>query len=148
MFSGKKVPSVGGSIGIERIFTILEENDPDIRPVDTSILVTSLGAGLTAKRMETCGLLWRAGIKAETLYVEKPNADKAFKAAFGSGIPLILIIGEREIEEGVYKVRSLNEEKEYEYKKEDLIEGVKELIAANPVLLAKDKMAEKEEGDE
>jgi histidyl-tRNA synthetase len=25
MFSGKKIPSTGGSIGIERIFTILEQ---------------------------------------------------------------------------------------------------------------------------
>jgi len=27
MFSGKDIPSVGGSIGIERIFNILEEKE-------------------------------------------------------------------------------------------------------------------------
>lgn len=68
MFSGKDIPSVGGSIGIERIFSILEENETNVRPVETSILVSSMGKNLTAKRLETCSLLWQAGIKTETMY--------------------------------------------------------------------------------
>ena len=68
MFSGKDIPSVGGSIGIERIFSILEENETNVRPVETSILVSSMGKNLTAKRLETCSLLWQAGIKCETMY--------------------------------------------------------------------------------
>ena len=36
MFSGKAVPSVGVSIGIERVFSILEEKaGPEIRPTST-----------------------------------------------------------------------------------------------------------------
>jgi histidyl-tRNA synthetase len=44
--------------------------------------------------METCSLLWKHGIKAETLYVDNPRTDKTFSYAFDYGIPLILIIGE------------------------------------------------------
>ena len=62
--------------------------------------------------METLAVLWKEGIKAETLYVENPRADKAFKYAFDNGIPLILIIGEQEIKDGIYKVKVLNEDKE------------------------------------
>lgn len=113
MFSGKEVPSVGGSIGIERIFNIMEKKRRGhVRATETQILVTSLGKGLTAKRMETLAVLWKEGIKAETLYVENPRADKAFKYAFDNGIPLILIIGEQEIKDGIYKVKVLNEDKE------------------------------------
>jgi histidyl-tRNA synthetase len=46
MFSGKAIPSVGGSIGIERIFNILEEklsNDPKIRPNNSLVLVCTVG---------------------------------------------------------------------------------------------------------
>merc|ERR1719263_957512 len=57
MFSGKEVPSVGGSIGIERIFNILEDREKkkgDVRPIETQILVSSIGKNLTAKRLEAC----------------------------------------------------------------------------------------------
>lgn len=135
MFSGKNIPSVGGSIGIERIFNILEEIETDVRPVETQILVSSLGKNLTAKRLETCSMMWKAGIKAETLYTDNPRADKTFSSAFDNGIPLILIIGEQEIQQGIYKVRSLNENKEYEFTKDKLLDGVKDLIAKNPKLI-------------
>lgn len=97
MFSGKSIPSVGGSIGIERIFSILEEKEKlkgEIRATETQVLVSSMGKNLTAKRMETCSILWKAGIKSETLYVDNPRTDKTFSYAFDNGIPLILIIGE------------------------------------------------------
>ena len=56
-----------------------------------------MGKNLTAKRMETCSILWKAGIKSETLYVDNPRADKTVSYACDNGIPLILIIGEQEI---------------------------------------------------
>lgn len=87
--------------------------------------------------METCSLLWKAGIKAETLYVDNPRTDKTFSYAFDNGIPLILIIGEQEIVQGIYKVKALNENKEYEFKSSELISGVQNLIKANPILLSK-----------
>lgn len=61
MFSGKVVPSVGGSIGIERIFNILEEKmiaKGNVRATETQVLVSQMGKDLTAKRMETLSLLW------------------------------------------------------------------------------------------
>lgn len=141
MFSGKVVPSVGGSIGIERIFNILEEKmiaKGQVRATETQVLVSQMGKNLTAKRMETLSILWDSDIKAETLYVDNPRTDKTFSYAFDNGIPLILILGEQEMADGIYKIKSLNENKEYEVQKDQLIERVKELIAANPVLLQKD----------
>jgi len=145
MFSGKNIPSVGGSIGIERIFNILEERwlaKGEIRATETQILVSSMGKNLTAKRLEACGLLWRAGIKAETLYVDNPRSDKTFSFAFDNGVPLIMIIGEQEILDGIYKIKSLNENKEYECKYDEIVSKVQELIAMNPVLLAKQETKE------
>ena len=53
MFSGKQIPAVGVSIGIERIFNILEEkykDSPDIRSVETEVLVAGIGKNLTKER--------------------------------------------------------------------------------------------------
>lgn len=105
-------------------------------------MVSSMGKNLTANRLEVCSKLWQAGIKAETLYVENIRTDKMFSFAFDNRVPLILIIGEEELKNGIYKIRSLNENKEYEFTKEELVPKVLELVAANPVLLAKDNKAE------
>ena len=125
MFSGKEVPSVGGSIGIERIFNILEEKEKkkgEIRAIETQILVSSIGKNLTAQRLEACATLWKAGLKAETLYKEVMKMDQTFKYAFDNGIPLILIIGESEVKEGIYKIKVLNEEKEYTFPISELVQ--------------------------
>jgi len=53
---------------------------------------------------------------------------------------LILWIGEQEIIDGNYKIKSLNEDKEYTFKIEELVEKTKELLVQNPVLLKKDEI--------
>ena len=71
MFSSKSIPAVGVSIGIERIFSILEERskaDNTIRSTETMILIASIGKGMTGERLKICSELWQKGIKAETLY--------------------------------------------------------------------------------
>lgn len=80
--------------------------------------------------------------------MDAPRADKTFSYAFDNGIPLILILGEQEIKDGIYKVKALNENKEYSFKENELIEKVKELIANNPVLLSKEDLLTKKGGDE
>ena len=99
-----------------------------------------MGKNLTNKRLEACAMMWEAGIKCETLYVDNPRTDKTFSFAFDNGIPLILWIGEQEIIDGNYKIKSLNEDKEYTFKIEELVEKTKELLVQNPVLLKKDEI--------
>ena len=79
MFSGKQIPAVGVSIGIERIFNILEEkykDSPDIRSVETEVFVAVIGKNLTKERFKVLKDLWDNGIKAEILYNENPRMDK------------------------------------------------------------------------
>ena len=95
-----------------------------MRATETQILVSSIGKNLTAKRLAACAQLWEVGIKAETLYLENLKMDRTFKHAFANGIPLILIIGEQEIQEGIYKVKVLNENKEYSFPVKELIPRV------------------------
>lgn len=65
---GKAVPCVGLSIGIERIFSILEarakmSSSEKVRTVETQVLVASGQKNLLEDRMKICVLLWNAGIK-------------------------------------------------------------------------------------
>ena len=64
---GRLVPCVGLSIGIERIFSILEARAKadagKIRTVETQVLVASGQKNMLEERMRVCGMLWDAGIK-------------------------------------------------------------------------------------
>ena len=95
MFSGQDVPAVGVSIGIERVFAIMEAkmreaaaaNNEKIRSNETQVLVSSIGNGMQAKRMEVASMLWSAGIAAEfgfKVCCVQPMPRTVILAALGS----------------------------------------------------------------
>lgn len=148
MFSGKDIPAVGVSIGIERVFAILEEQaqtDQRIRATKTQILVAQAGKKLTVERIQLLGELWSAGIAAETMHQDNPKTAKQFDYAFENGIPLIMWIGEDEIAQGVVKIKSLSYKEETIVQRSNLIESVKDLIQKNPVLLSQEEQKKVEE---
>ena len=139
MFSGKQIPAVGVSIGIERIFVILEEKakaSNEVRATKTQVLVASIGKNMTKERFRVCNLLWNEGIMAETMYNENLKPQKQLSYAFDNGIPLIIWIGEDEIAQGVIKVKVLNDKTEKILT--DFIPEIKVLISENPILTAKE----------
>jgi len=102
---------------------------------------------LTAERMKILGEFWNADIAAETLYADNPKAAKQVQFALDNGIPLILWIGEDEVAQGVVNVKSLNHHEQYVIKREELVDRVRELIAANPVLLTQEQQEALKQGD-
>ena len=90
MFSGKQIPAVGVSIGIERIFNILEKhykNDDTLRSTYTDVLVCAAGKNLTKERYKIINELWDNGINAEILYNENPRMDKQLDYGLKNKIP-------------------------------------------------------------
>ena len=141
MFSGKEVPSVGVSIGIERVFAILEEKvkaKAGVRETKTQILVAQASKNLVADRLKILGELWGAGIAAETVYKDNANPKNQLEFALENGIPLVLFIGENELKDGVVQIKELNTETQTEVQRSELIPQVKKFIEKNPVLLSKD----------
>lgn len=108
MFSGKEIPSVGFSFGIERLFVVMEElykNAGWLRGPSTHVLVTTIGKGLILERIKLVSELWKAGIKAEILYGANVKPQKALSHALENKIPYILWLGSSEIEEGKVTVK-------------------------------------------
>lgn len=65
---GRKVPCVGISIGMERIFSILEANHAagtKIRTTETQVYVVSAQKKLVEERLRLCKELWDANIKVQ-----------------------------------------------------------------------------------
>ncbi|KAK4814762.1 hypothetical protein QYF61_026739 [Mycteria americana] len=106
---GRKVPCVGVSIGIERIFSILEQrveaSEEKIRTTETQVLVASAQKKLLEERLKLITELWDAGIKAEVLYKKNPKLLNQLQYCEDTGIPLVAIVGEQELKDGVVKLR-------------------------------------------
>jgi histidyl-tRNA synthetase len=72
MFSnGKKIPCVGISLGVERIFSILarqlEKQGKVTRASDVDVFVIGVGDGALSERMKICTELWDNDIKVRCL---------------------------------------------------------------------------------
>lgn len=80
MFSSRPIPSVGMSIGIERLFILLEKKlAKHAKPSETKVLVATIGKGLVKQQLLTVKSLWEKNIAAETIYMLNGKVDKQLK---------------------------------------------------------------------
>eukprot|EP00116_Pleurobrachia_bachei_P019370 sb/3479632/ len=126
---GRSIPCVGVSIGIERLFSIMERRMKDIKTSVVKVLVVSGQKGLMKERMKLLNLLWKADISAEMLYKANPKLLSQFQHAENEGIPLCLVIGESELEQGVVKLRNNSERDEKTIARDDLVVETRKLLA-------------------
>ncbi|XP_075571449.1 histidine--tRNA ligase, cytoplasmic isoform X6 [Pelecanus crispus] len=126
---GRKVPCVGVSIGIERIFSILEQrveaSEEKIRTTETQVLVASAQKKLLEERLKLISELWDAGIKAEVLYKKNPKLLNQLQYCEDTGIPLVAIVGEQELKDGVVKLRVVATREEVNVRRENLVEEIR-----------------------
>ncbi|TVU12068.1 hypothetical protein EJB05_45693 [Eragrostis curvula] len=126
MFSGKQVPAVGVSLGIERVFAIMEqqekEKDESIRPTETEVLVSILGKDLTLAA-ELVSQLWNAGIKAE--FKLTTRVQNHIKYALQSRIPWMVLVGGTEIEKGIVKLKDLKTSQDEDVPRETFVQELK-----------------------
>merc|ERR1719342_1844385 len=136
MFDPKKrsVPCVGVSIGIERLFSIMEANMTKevakIRTVDTQVFVITAQKNLVEERMKIVGELWSSNVKTEHSYKKNPKMLNQLQYCEENGIPLAVVIGESELEKGVVKLRSIATREEEEVSRDQMITVLRNKIAS------------------
>ncbi|KAL6958321.1 histidine--tRNA ligase [Sarracenia purpurea var. burkii] len=123
MFGTKQVPAVGVSLGIERVFTIMEQLQKDqnqaTRATKTQVLVSILGDDLSLAA-KVVSELWSARLKAE--YMVNKRVMKHIERAKSSRIPWMVIVGERELNDGIVKLKDVEAAKEEEIPRDRLVE--------------------------
>ncbi|CAK0784455.1 hypothetical protein CVIRNUC_007659 [Coccomyxa viridis] len=124
-FSPKQIPSVGVSVGIERVFAVLEgkfraraeQSSAGIRETRTQVLIASPGKGMLSQRCQLAAELWQANIPTEFgIEKENPNFKDQLDKADNEGIPLVVVLGEAELAKGVVLVKNMWRKKEGEGK--------------------------------
>lgn len=135
---GKAVPCVGVSIGVERIFSVLEAkfaaSKVKLRTNDVEVYVASAHKGLHEQRLRVLNQLWDAGIKvsifslalmqvksnsslplgtqAEHSYKLNPKLLAQLQHCEEHQIPLAIVLGDAELAQGVVKLREVTTRQE------------------------------------
>ena len=130
-YTDKKLPGVGISIGVTRLFYVLEEQgmlSDRMVTAPADVLVIPMSDDLQAA-IQTATALRDAGIRTQ-LYTEK----KKFKARIGYaaklGIPYAVFLGEDEIAQGVVSCKDLAAGQQQTLPVEQLIPQLKAALAA------------------
>ncbi|KAI9311820.1 histidyl-tRNA synthetase [Dichotomocladium elegans] len=144
MFSGTnkkgeanlKIPCVGVSIGVERVFSILmsKHKSKGIKSNETEVYVIAVYDGLLKERMQIANQLWDNGIKASFMFKAKPKLDKQWAACEKDMIPFAVIIGKDELERGEIKIKDMRSKDESQgggvvVQRSNMVEELKKRIA-------------------
>ena len=124
-YTDKKLPGVGISIGLTRLFfqlneaKLIKENKKSI----ADILVISMDEDVN-EALKVSSEIRNAGISAE-VYVEDKKPKAKMKYADKLGIPYILIIGEEERETKIYSLKNMETGEQEKLKLEEIINKLK-----------------------
>lgn len=127
-YTDKKLPGVGISIGLSRLFFQLTYNNI-IKPNKKStadVLVISMVEDLS-KPAEIATILRNNGIKTQ-IYVEKAKIKKQFKYANSLEIPYVIVLGEDEIKNGTVSLKNMETGEQQELTIEKLIQIAPSLL--------------------
>lgn len=126
-----QVPCVGISLGIERVLSIIEKQlTAEGKKLDSpQCYICSVGSEMIEERLKLINEFWAAGIRAEHSYKGAPKLLNQFKYCEDRNIPFCVIIGSKEVENGVVKLRDLNLRQEDEIDRVKIIEELNSRLA-------------------
>ena len=116
MNNGNSYPAVGLSFGLEPIFVILKQEMEKTRLID--IYMVPLDTNIDTLKLAS--LLREEGYRV-LIEMNKKKVGKCFEYAEKNNIKYVMIIGENEVNSGVYKIKDMEEKVEYSYNFDDLI---------------------------
>lgn len=115
---------VGISLGVDRIFDVMEELNifpTEISGSRTKVMVTNFGPDTLAKSLEILTLLRKENINAE-IYPEDSKIKKQFEYADKKQIPFVIILGSEEIEKEIYNLKDMKTGEQVSINKTHLLE--------------------------
>lgn len=125
MFSGSATPCVGVSIGVERVFAIMERmqarDGVAAQAATCQVVVASMGDNMVHHRMAIARELWNADISAEFGMGSSKKLVKQLQDALERGVPYMVVIGDAEVSAGTVKIKNMAKKTERSVSREDLV---------------------------
>jgi histidyl-tRNA synthetase len=114
MLGGGKTPGIGFAIGLERLVLLLQQHD---RFSDSAEQIDVFLAGLGEEASEHCYVIMhqlrKAGLSAE-MDLENRSLKSQMKQADKAGASFVLIVGEKELEQGKAVLRDMKTKEQKE----------------------------------
>lgn len=119
MDNGNMYPACGLSFGLEPIFVILKEEEKINRLID----IYMVPFGDDKERIEVLKLASKFRDMGYRVLIEmnKKKIGKCFEYADRENIRYVMIVGEDEINTGMFKIKDMNKKVEYSYNLDELI---------------------------
>lgn len=125
-YTKSKLPGVGISIGLTRLFWQLREAGLIAGSDESSVqaMVALMDDGQLAESLDIARRLRAAGINTE-VQMESRKLAKQFQYASRAGIRFVVLAGEEELARGAVTVKDLVREQQFEVKREELASSLK-----------------------
>jgi len=120
MDNGNSYPAIGLSFGLEPIFVILKQEMEKTRLID--IYMVPLDTNVEVLKLATT--LRNDGYRV-LIEMNKKKIGKCFEYAERNNIKYVMILGENEVNSGIYKIKNMDKKEEYSYNFEELIKYLK-----------------------
>ena len=122
-FTGKKIPAIGASIGIDRLFAAQEKLGLIKKQATvTKVLVLNVSARCSSDYTEMVKQLRDAGINTSLYLGDDTSFQAQFSYAVKKEIPFVVIFGEEEKKKNVVAVKNLTTRKQEEVAGSQLVE--------------------------
>lgn len=125
-YTSKKLPGVGISIGLTRLFYQLREAGiltTEKKASPTMLLIIPMKDTMDYA-LEVATKVREAGICTE-VYLNEGKISKMFNYADKLGIPFVTVIGEDEVKRGMLKLKDMSTGEQEDIKLEDIIQKIK-----------------------
>ncbi|MCQ5340458.1 MAG: histidine--tRNA ligase [Candidatus Methanomethylicia archaeon] len=126
-FGGISIPATGISLGIERLYEILSRKIISNEPI-TKIFIANVNEEVFSEVIKIYKKLISYGISTE-IDLMKRKLTRQLEYSNSKNIPYVLIVGPKEIKEGIFKLRDMKNKKEYDVKIEEIPKIIKDQIA-------------------
>jgi histidyl-tRNA synthetase len=127
LFTGKDVPAVGISIGIDRLFSAMQELKLVEKQNVVEVLVLNLDKNLEGQYLNIVSQLRKEGVNSE-VYYKDADMKKQFAYAESKSIPFALVLGENEQKKKEIGIRDLQTRKQKMVKINDIVKEIKKVI--------------------
>ena len=117
IFNGNKTPACGGSIGIERIFGLIDEKE--IKNKKLSVLIALFDESMKSDCLELLNYLIQNNINSE-IYLEADKLGDQIKYALSKGCKYLIIYGPDEKQKGIVTIKNLETKEQQEVSRDDL----------------------------
>lgn len=121
LFSGKDMPATGISLGIERIIEVMKERGMiKQNKSKTKVFVAAVNDEVRDDALELAQKLRQSGISAD-MDLKNRNLTRQLEYADSLGIPFVAIVGKKELEKNVIKIRDMGMKTERELTIDEII---------------------------